>query len=91
MFQNLITQWQFDWTNRRNLFWLELFGTISSIGASVTISLFHNQVNIFWVFFMWLLGSTSMGICAYLRNIGWPMLIMCIYTVFNIIGLYNSI
>lgn len=91
MLSNLLNQWKYDWTNRRYLFCLELFGTISSIGASFTISLFQNHVNIGWVFLMWLLGSISMGICAYLRNIGWPMLIMAIYTVFNIIGLYNAL
>lgn len=91
MFSNLIVQWKYDWQNRRILFWLELFGTISSIGASFCISLFQNHINIFWVFLLWLLGSISMGICAYLRNIGWPMLIMSIYTIFNLIGMYKAL
>lgn len=91
MFIEIIDQWKSDWSSRRQLFFLEIIGVVSSITASIMISIFQGSINLLWVFVCWLIGSVSMGIAAYLRNIGWPMLLMIVYTFFNIIGLYNSI
>ncbi len=91
MFVEIVEQWKSEWSDRRQLFFLEIIGVISSITASVLISIFQGSINLMWVFVCWLIGSVSMGIAAYLRNIGWPMLLMIVYTFFNIIGLYNAV
>lgn len=91
MIKKILNQWVMDWKHNPLLFWLELIGTVSSIMASVLISVWAGQINLFYVFVCWMIGSVSLTITAYMRSTGWPMLLMIVYTVFNIIGLYNTI
>lgn len=91
MWNRLIDQWVFDWQNNKLLFWLELIGTLSSIGASVLISFWPTIINLVWVFIFWMIGSLSLASAAYIRSIAWPMFLMVTYSVFNLIGLYNTL
>lgn len=91
MFGKIFNQWATDWKINPLLFWLEFVGTISSIMASVLISVWASSINLFWVFVCWMIGSLSLTITAYIRATGWPMLLMIVYTFFNVIGLYNTL
>ena len=91
MFDKLIEQWVFDWHNNKLLFWLELIGTVSSITASILISFWPTIINLVWVFVFWMIGSLSLASAAYIRSIAWPMLLMVTYSIFNLIGLYNTL
>jgi hypothetical protein len=87
----LFDQWKKDWRENRRLFWLEMTGTLSSIVASVLVSFWAGRMDLFWVFLFWLIGSLSLALAAYIRSTAWPMLLMVIYTIFNVIGLYNTL
>lgn len=89
MLQKLTDQWQHDWHNRKVLFFLEVFGTVSSITASVLVSFWPGVISLAWVFLFWLIGSVLLATSAYLRSTAWPMCLMIIYTFLNIIGIYN--
>lgn len=91
MLDRFFKQWANDWSSNPLLFWLELIGTASSIAASVLISVWTGSIDLFWVFVCWMIGSLSLTVTAYMRSTGWPMLLMIVYTIFNIIGLYNTI
>ena len=87
----LFDQWKKDWKDDRQLFWLEMAGTLNSIVASVLVSFWAGHMGLFWVFSFWMAGSLSLAYAAYLRSTAWPMLLMSIYTIFNAIGLYNTL
>ena len=91
MLDKILNQWATDWRFNPLLFWLELVGTFSSIMASVLISLWPGSINLFYVFVCWMIGSVSLTVSAYIRATGWPMILMIVYTFFNLIGLYNTI
>ena len=91
MFSRISEQWKKDWTENRTIFWFEMIGTLSSITASVLISVWPGSINLFWVFIFWMIGSLSLVASSYMRSTAWPMLLMLVYTVFNLIGLYNTI
>jgi hypothetical protein len=91
MFNQLVEQWVKDWKYQKITFLFELVGTLSSITASVLISLYPNTINLLWIFIFWLIGSVSLMISSYLRRIAWPFLLMAVYTMFNIIGLFKTI
>lgn len=73
------------------LFNLELLGVSSSIKAAVLISFFPTAIPLKYVFILWLIGSISLSITSWMRSNAWPMLLMFIYTVLNMIGLINTI
>jgi hypothetical protein len=91
MLNKLFNQWADDWKNHPHLFWLELIGTVSSIAASVIISVWAGTIDLVWVFVCWMIGSLSLTVTAYMRSTAWPMLLMIVYTFFNTIGLYNTL
>lgn len=86
---DLITQWKYDFKYRKIIFSLEIIGTINSIIASILISMFPKTIDLSLIFIFWTIGSVSMGVSSYLRHIAFPTLLMIIYTMFNIIGLYK--
>jgi hypothetical protein len=87
----LFDQWRNDWNDNRFLFWLEMIGTTSSIVASMLVSFWAGTMNLFWVFSFWMVGSLSLALAAYIRSTAWPLLLMMVYTIFNVIGLYNTL
>ena len=89
MLRTLFDQWILDWRESRGLFWFESVGTISSLIAAVLISFWPTAIHLGWIFGFWLIGSGSLAISSFIRNTGWPMILMSTYTVLNIIGLYN--
>ena len=90
-FKSIITQWKYDAVHHSKLFILEMIGTLSSIAASVFISIWGNSIGLQTVFYFWLIGSISLAIAAWIRKTAWPMLLMLVYTFFNLIGLYNTL
>jgi len=91
LISGLSDQWKKDWNEHRPIFWLEMIGTLSSIAASVLVSIWANRIDLSWVFIFWMIGSISLAISSYMRSTAWPMILMIVYTVFNLIGLYNTI
>jgi hypothetical protein len=90
-FKSIVEQWKQDFIHHRGLFILEMVGTLSSIAASVFISFWGNKFGLQTVFYLWLVGSVSLAIAAWIRKTAWPMLLMLVYTFFNLIGLYNTL
>lgn len=91
MFSNLVHQWKIDWRENKPLFSFELIGVCSSIFAAILISFWPNIIDLTWVFLFWLVGSVSLAISAWMRATAWPMLLMITYTIFNMIGIYNTL
>ncbi len=91
MLKTLFDQWVNDWKTNKLLFGLELIGTVSSIAAAILISVWPGTINMAWVFLLWMVGSVSLATSAFMRSTAWPMILMITYSIFNIIGLYNTL
>jgi hypothetical protein len=50
LISRLFDQWKKDWNEHRTIFWFEMIGTLSSIVASVLVSMWPGRVDLFWVF-----------------------------------------
>jgi hypothetical protein len=87
----IFDQWQHDWLYHRPLFYLELLGVGCSLLAAIFISFFANNTSLQVLFALWLCGSICLTITSYIRSHGWPMLLMMIYTCFNLVGLIKNI
>jgi hypothetical protein len=91
MANRLIDQWIIDWRCNKTLFCFELIGTASSICASVLVSFWPNVIDLSWVFIFWMIGSVFLATSAWMRATAWPMFLMVTYTIFNAVGLYNTL
>ena len=79
--------WKYDWENNRTMFWFEFLGTSFSISGTTLLSIWANLPPMLLCYTLWLIGSTSILIGAYLRKASWMFLLMAFNTVLNIVGL----
>jgi Ca2+/Na+ antiporter len=84
---DIINHWRYDWCKNRTLFWYEFLGTFLSLAGTATMSILAAAPPMITAYSIWLAGSISMSIGAYIRGASWMLTLMVINTIFNIVGL----
>jgi hypothetical protein len=76
-----------EWRNNSLLVCVEIIGTGVSIIAALVLSL--NLMNIWIVYWLWLIGSVSLTLSSWWRKNLLLLLLMIYYTILNMLGLWN--
>lgn len=85
-FSNLYIYLKDDWNNNRIRFIVEMIGTLSSITSTVTLATMLGAANLYVVYILWLIGSTTLTVTSYMRGATWMVCLMAIYSITNILG-----
>lgn len=89
MIRQLLRSLRMEWRRDPLLICLESMGTVVSMIAAIALS--FQILTIWWVYWLWCMGSMSLTFTSYKRKNSLLTGLMVFYTILNIIGLWNFV
>lgn len=91
MLQKVVDHFIYDYNHNRPIFWLELIGMISGVVASLILVFMGAASPFLLVFVLFAICSFTLAIAGYLRKSSFLLFLNSIYTIIDLIGIWNNI